>query len=272
VRALASGVDGYRGLRSLFAERADDFAAAKPFPHAVFANLFNPEVLRQSAAEFAPFSKMSSQAHSENEIKSAESRWESFGPATRAIVAEMQSATVIGALEVLTRIPGLISDPELWGGGQHQIRRGGRLGVHADFNRHPNYPMGRRLNALLYLNESWQPEWGGNLELWDEGMQHPVETIEPTINTLVVFETSSTSYHGHPEPLQCPEDRSRRSLAFYYYTIGEGDSASHSTLFRPRPGERFQEPTRASESIKHLKQAVYPWVPTGLRRGRQSGS
>ena len=31
----------------------------------------------------------------------------------------------------------------------------------------PEASWGRRLNLLLYLNEGWQEDWGGAVELWD---------------------------------------------------------------------------------------------------------
>ena len=58
-------------------------------------------------------------------------------------------------LEYLSKITGidepLISDPYLSGGGYHEIKRGGVLEVHADFNKHPKLNLDRRLNLLLYF-------------------------------------------------------------------------------------------------------------------------
>ena len=31
------------------------------------------------------------------------------------------------------------------------------------------------------------------------------------------------SYHGHPDPLNCPIDRSRKSIATWYYSNGRDD-------------------------------------------------
>ena len=64
---------------------------------------------------------------------------------------------------------------------------------------------------------------------------------------MVIFNTTETSFHGHPEPLNCPADRSRKSLALYYYTIGQqGDDVvpTHSTLFRSRPGEKEESKSK----------------------------
>jgi hypothetical protein len=33
-----------------------------------------------------------------------------------------------------------------------------------------------------------------------------------------VFVTNDYTFHGHPQPLNCPEHESRKSLILYYYT------------------------------------------------------
>ncbi len=76
----------------------------------------------------------------------------------------------------------------------------------------------RRLNVILYLNQDWPDEYGGHLELWDADMTHAVQRVAPVANRMVVFATSQTSYHGHPDLLAAPEGTFRRSLAWYFYT------------------------------------------------------
>jgi hypothetical protein len=52
---------------------------------------------------------------------------------------------------------------------------------------------------------------------------------------VVVFSTTSTSYHGNPEPVACPEGMARRSIALYYYTNGRPDderAVAHNTLYQ----------------------------------------
>lgn len=45
------------------------------------------------------------------------------------------------------------------------------------------------------------------------------ERILPVFNRMVVFTASERSFHGRPEPLACPPDVTRKSLALYYYTF-----------------------------------------------------
>lgn len=138
----------------------------------------------------------------------------------RHLIWELHSAPFLDWLTKLSSIKHLIPDPSLFGAGIHQISQGGMLKVHADFATHRKYALDRRINFLLYLNEDWQEQWGGELELWDQQMQGPPIRISPQANRCVIFSTTATSYHGHPHPLQCPSGVYRKSLALYYYTNG----------------------------------------------------
>jgi Rps23 Pro-64 3,4-dihydroxylase Tpa1-like proline 4-hydroxylase len=159
-------------------------------------------------------------------------------------LAALNSSRFVAFLEGLTGISGLVADPHYRGGGLHQILPGGRLGIHADFNFYPKLKLYRRLNVIVYLNQNWQESYGGHLELWDKATLKSVKRVLPTFNRMVVFDTSSKSLHGHPEPLTCPEGRSRKSLALYYIrriihmkTIGSLIALS----FTIKTGREFRE-------------------------------
>jgi len=163
-------------------------------------------------------------------------------------------------LETLTGIKGIVPDPYFVGGGLHQIKPGGKLGVHADFNHHEKLNLDRRINVLIYLNKDWKEEYGGHFELWNKEMTAAEQKILPLFNRCAIFSTTSTSFHGHPTPLSCPPDRTRKSIATYYYSNGrpaEEVGESHSTLFKARPGEADQ-PQQQPSSLKNLVRAVTP--------------
>lgn len=227
---------GFEELRALDPAA---YASAEPFPHAVFHDVFSDELLDGVLSEFPAPERMGIQFDEPEEVKSAESRWDAFGPSTQRLLTILNSAPFVDQLERITGISGLITDHHFRGGGQHQIRRGGYLGVHADFNHHLKLKVIRRINVLVYLNHDWDDAWGGQLELWDTAMTHPMVKVTPAFNTMVMFSTNSDSFHGHPDPLTCPPERARRSIATYYYTAAPGaldDIDPHSTLFRDRPG------------------------------------
>lgn len=156
------------------------------------------------------------------------------------LLSELNMAPHIKQFEELTGIEGLIPDPWLRGGGLHQIFRGGKLDIHVDFNWHEHLKLDRRLNVLLYLNPGWKEEWGGHLECWDKDMKKCKVKILPVHNRMVIFETTDFSYHGHPEPLNCPENVTRNSMAWYFYSNGRPDHEKkdpHSTMFQKRPSD-----------------------------------
>ena len=107
---------------------------------------------------------------SSREVKLALADAEQMGPTTRHLLAEFNSMVFTDFLTALTGIDKLIPDPQYSGGGLHQIRAGGFLKVHADFNKHPEFDLYRRLNGILYLNKDWEEEYGGHLQIWDNDM------------------------------------------------------------------------------------------------------
>jgi Rps23 Pro-64 3,4-dihydroxylase Tpa1-like proline 4-hydroxylase len=136
----------------------------------------------------------------------------------------------------ITGINDLLSDPQQFGGGMHQILPGGFLDVHIDYNFHPEKKLHRRINLLLYLNKNWEQEYGGYLELWDMDKKEQLENIAPIFNRAILFETNQISYHGHPKPLKCPAPMTRKSLAVYCYTKERddiySDSKEHNTIYK----------------------------------------
>jgi hypothetical protein len=213
----------------------ESYATAEPFPHIVMDGLFPGEVLEGVLADFPRPEEMRARFDNATERKLGYTYETPVRDRVRDFLWTMSSAPVLQFLEALTGIEGLIPDPYFGGAGPHQIERGGFLKVHVDFNWHPLLKLDRRLNLLVYLNQDWREEYGGHLELWNRDVTRCERKILPLFNRTVLFSTTDISFHGHPEPLSCPEGRSRKSVSFYYYTNGrpeEERSAPHDTIFR----------------------------------------
>ena len=231
-------------LKTLAIKHREAYATATPFPHIVIDNFLPETLLEEILEEFPKPGQIDWQAfQTPAEKKLASKNEQQMGDATRLLLYNLNSSTFITFLEALTGIDGLLPDPHFIGGGLHQIERGGFLKMHVDFNRHTQLRLDRRLNFLLYLNKDWKEEYGGYLELWDSKMTQCEKKILPVFNRCVVFSTTDFSYHGHPEPLTCPEGWSRKSLALYYYSNGrpaeEILGTPHTTIFQARPQENF---------------------------------
>jgi hypothetical protein len=92
------------------------------------------------------------------------------------------------------------------------------------------------------LNKDWREEYGGHLQLWDRDVTRCEAKVLPIFNRMMVFGTTDFTFHGHPDPLQCPEGMTRKSLALYYFSNGrpaEEITGEHSTIFRPRTEKDF---------------------------------
>jgi hypothetical protein len=253
----ATAIESYyfspESLRAVADEHRQAFLTAQPFPHVVIDDFLPEWVLDKVIDEFPDPGDIPWKEFKQATSKKLATEGDAFfGDFTRHLLTQFNSATFLQFLERLTAIEGLVPDPYFFGGGLHQIEPGGFLKVHADFNWHEQLKLDRRLNVLVYLNKDWQESYGGALELWDKDMTHAVTSVLPIFSRFVVFATTDYSYHGHPEPLTCPPDRTRRSLALYYYTNGRPDSersAAHSTLYQQRPGERIDRTRRTMERL-----------------------
>ncbi len=216
--------------------KAARYAAATPFPHIVVDDVLTEDAFARCVTEFPatadPFWK--GYLHV-NETKYANTAPDTWGETLTAVAREFVSPRFVAWLEQVTGICDLVPDWTMDGGGLHQTLSGGHLNIHADFSTHHVHEnWARRVNILLYLNEDWRDEWGGHLELWDRDITSVQGRVTPKGNRMLVFTTSQHSFHGHPDPLTCPDGMARRSMALYYFTE-EADPVRRSTDYRARP-------------------------------------
>src|SRR6185295_1957480 len=146
-RRVLSHALSYGRMKELVTEHADGYRTADPFPHVVLDDLFEPELLMQVLAEFDAMDRDKWRVRDkDHDRKWATEDIQHFGPTTRSFIHQLNGGLFLNFLEGLTGIEGLIADPHLRGGGLHEIRREGALGVHADFNLYPRLNIWRRLN------------------------------------------------------------------------------------------------------------------------------
>jgi len=242
---------------------AEQYRSAHPFPHIVLDDFLDKEALRALAAEFPPREGQSFFDRPQERFKYQFDPNDVRSAKVRNLLAELNGEPFLGFLSAMTGIEGLISDPYYSGGGLHETLAGGHLSIHADFNMHVEMKVERRLNLLIYLNDDWPEEYGGKLELWDKKMRAAATSVLPVMGRAVVFSTTLQSFHGQPEPLACPPDRSRRSIATYYYTAVASEAAvkpKRSTTFQRRPGT-----ADATDWRVRYHHFVEDWVPRKLQ-------
>ena len=248
---------------------AVDYRAAKPFPYTVIDGFLPEALLDRVLAEFPQRAAPGAQFKRDQELYKAQFDPNGLPPGVgTSLFQAFNARPFLAFLERLTGIEALLPDPYFVGGGFHETGPGGKLGVHADFNLHTKLNVRRRINAIVYLNHDWPDAYGGKLELWDTGMQRCEVSVAPLFNRCVIFNTDDTSFHGHPDPLTCPPDRTRRSLALYYYTASTGiqhEFRERTTDFRARPGsgDRID---MAVKSDAFIREVLPPALYRGWRR------
>jgi Rps23 Pro-64 3,4-dihydroxylase Tpa1-like proline 4-hydroxylase len=216
--------------------RAKEYQSAAPFPN-ICIDDFLPEDVAHALS--AAFPKHDDIMWIERDNKNNRRRYQhdetKLPHLLREMLREFNSRQFTLFLETLTGIDCLLPDPYFIGGGAHMSTTGDFLNVHADFNWHHKLQAYRRVNALLYLPEQWEPEWDGALEFWDKELTRPVVSNLPRFNRLVIFSTGEQSNHGQRLPNKCPSNVQRKVLNLYYYTTHREDGDvddPHFTLYR----------------------------------------
>lgn len=248
LRAAKGVMEIYNYLNPLDVEAiARRYRASLPFPHFHLDDFLRPEFARRVSRAFPTYAEAVAaggkefRALNEN-LKIQVTDKETFPESVQRLNEVLSSHEFREILARITGIDHLLADPLLQGGGMHLMGSGGRLDVHVDFNLLRPGNLHRRLNILVFFNEEWREEWGGQIDLWDEEVQERVAALAPVFNRCLIFNTTEKSWHG-VTPIRSPRTVTRNSFAAYYYTKEaprSWDGAFHSTVFRPRPDERWR--------------------------------
>lgn len=263
----ATGLIASEAVRAKGLELRECYQAAKPFPHVVIDDFLPAEIIDLCLAEFGSGELQTAVAYDRAQERfKRQINPDTMGVDARRLFYSFNSRPFIRLVENITGISGLIPDPLFAGGGFHEIGPGGHLSMHTDFNHHKPLDLERRVNVLVYLNRDWKDEFGGQLELWDDTMKRCEVSVVPLAGRCVIFNTTSSSNHGNPQPVNHPDGVTRKSIALYYYTATWSDEKrSHTTQFKQRPDspDKFDWAVRRRELAFDL---MPPILLRALRR------
>tara|TARA_B100000787_G_scaffold43711_1_gene31169 strand:+ start:480 stop:1325 length:846 start_codon:yes stop_codon:yes gene_type:complete len=263
--------ENYCDLELFASSQKKKYLSADPFPNIELNDFFNQKFLEKVLKEFPDLENLekTNKYINNNEIKYANNQYDLFPETIKVFLDFLNSPPFLKFIQNITSIKeNLVADKELNGGGLHEIKKGGVLKIHTDFNRHPTLDLDRRVNVLIYLNKNWKDEYGGHLELWDREMRECKKKIVPNFNKIVIFSTNDFSNHGHPNPVTCPNNYSRKSIALYYFSKGRPLEEinkyylKNKTYFKNRAGysndtenknERFKNFLRGFKFYKSMK-------------------
>lgn len=254
------------------------FLAADPFEHIVIENFLSDAYAEQIFQAF-PTDIESGKWHKYNnplEVKFAFDNMNLMPQCIKKLFYLLSTKEISSKISSLSNIDGLESDPYLHGAGLHIHPRNGVLNMHLDYEKHPHLDRERRLNMILYMSKDWQDEWHGDTQLWDKDMTKCVKSSKVKFNTAIIFKTNEISWHGLPEPIQCPKGEFRKSIAYYYVTpivtgskenkIGnDGSGFRTKATFIKRPEDPYDERIEKLYKIRPLRlitqedmESIYP--------------
>ena len=138
----------------------------------------------------------------------------------------------IASLDALARvvIPYLgdsFIDYDLHAAGMHMMPPGGFLSRHLDAECHPLRNWVRTHSIVLFLNEEWNPKWGGELRLESDKDSEGDTLLLPAFGQAVIFTTAYQWHEVLPVLSSCPDNRMTLALFAWREAACEGSMAAN---------------------------------------------
>lgn len=199
------------------------------------ADLLPPDLARQIHDLF-PGSDRMILKRSIKENKHIAAQMDAFDPLLEEAVYAFQDPRVVALISGITGLKGLEPDVDLYAGGISAMSKGAYLRPHLDNSHDKQRQRYRVLNLLYYVTPDWQEDYGGCLQLWDEGPRGEPRTLPSRFNSLVIMLTNRKSWHSVNEV----RHDGRRCCVSNYYFSHQSPGATHyfhATSFRGEPGQ-----------------------------------
>lgn len=163
-----------------------------------------------------------------------------YHPILEEIIYAFQDQRIVALISEICDLNEVFPDENLYAGGLSMMGHKQFLNPHLDNSHDKDRASWRVLNLLYYVTPNWKESYGGNLELWPEGLHQKQTTIHSKFNRLVVMVTHDKSLHS-VSPVVF--DGFRCCVSNYYFSkkpIFETDKF-HVTSFRGRPEHKFTD-------------------------------
>jgi hypothetical protein len=209
-----------------------DYKKGTPVPYIVLDNFLPHNIFDHVSKEPTNIPKHFWNSFTRNGSCMEECKAFEYSPTIQTLVNCFNSGSFIDWLEHLTGLEKLVTDCHLIGAGLSKTTHGSSLKLHTDFNWNNELALNRALSLILYINQDWKESWGGDLEFWNFDRTKKLHTIAPLSNRLLIWNYDEKLWHGYPNPLSSPVDKSRMALRiFYYQSDSEPRSTPHRSLY-----------------------------------------
>ncbi len=220
-----------------------------PTRHLAIDNLLPEEIARDFYPCFPPKERMR-RLSSFRERKFTFKQLDEVPALLRDITFAIQSPELVAVVERITGIQRQVPDLRLYAGGITLMDNGDFLNPHIDNSHDSERKLYRTLNLLYYVTPGWKPEFGGNLELWDDAVRNPL-VIPSQFNRLVIMETNRHSWHS-VSPVR--HDGQRCCVSNYYFSEQSPDGGDyfHVTSFSARPEQVIRRWVAAADNLARM--------------------
>jgi len=163
-----------------------------------------------------------------------------YNPVLEEIVYAFQDKRVVDLIGEICDIKEAIPDEYLYAGGISMMGNKQHLNPHLDNSHDKDRHRWRVLNILYYVTPDWKEEYGGNLELWPNGLKEKQITIHSKFNRLAVMATHNRSLHSVSK---VNFDGFRCCISNYYFSRTPlfASDKFHVTSFRGRPENKLED-------------------------------
>jgi len=218
----------------------------------VVNDLLPAEVAAAIAQSFPPLEKMVLKNHL-GELKYVGVQMNQYAGLLEETIYAFQDPRLVQLVGQICGLQDLIPDEHLYAGGISAMVQGHFLNPHLDNSHDFERKRYRALNLLYYTAPGWQLDYGGSLELWDDGPKGKPRTIESRFNRLAVMQTDKTSWHS-VSPVH--HNGTRKCVSNYFFSVQpvDGQKDYHVTSFRGRPEQKFKDLLMQGDNA--LRQAV----------------
>lgn len=213
----------------------ESFSTSRRVPAVAIDDILPEQWARDIFAAFPEQGRMRFK-NSLKERKHVSAQMSEHPPILEEVVYAFQQPEVVSAIAEITGLKALEPDSDLYAGGISAMGKGSYLKPHLDNSHDADQQRYRVLNLLYYVTPDWRPEYGGSLEVWDDGPEGQPRSFPSAFNRLVIMATNRTSWHSVSE---VTADARRCCVSNYFFSKISPEEADyfHATSFRGRPGE-----------------------------------
>jgi Rps23 Pro-64 3,4-dihydroxylase Tpa1-like proline 4-hydroxylase len=209
-----------------------EFLEAIPFENVVIDNFLNEEYANKLYDLFPENFDNWYKYENPIEVKFTYDNIDKLDEEMKNFFYYLSSDKLIEIFRKITDIHDLTYDEYLHGAGLHCHPKYGKLNIHLDYEKHPFSGKERRLNIIFFLSKGWDKNWNGQNELWDKEAKNCIKKTDVVFNRAIIFKTNDISWHGLSETILCPENKYRKSLAFYY--LSPLTSVKNENIYRKK--------------------------------------